>query len=264
MKNKKYDELKALFLQMKSVLVALSGGVDSSVLAKAAYDALGKKAVAVTDISSVHSQSDNDRAKRIAKSIGIEHVIFDSVVTKDRKFRNNPPERCYHCKSNLIKYLKKIAKERKIAFIAEGSNKDDLSDHRPGMKACKEANVRQPFLELNIGKNDIRKIARRLKLPNHADPASPCLSSRIPYGQEITAIKLSMIETGEAFLRKNGLKNIRVRHHGSIARIEADKKDFIKLLDLSEIIAKKFKKIGFTYTALDIRGFRSGSMNEGL
>ncbi len=260
----KAEELISWFRDKKSVIVALSGGVDSSVVAKAASVALGEKAIAATAKSATLAASEFEIAKKVAREIGITHEIFAENEFEDPRFAENSPERCYHCRKGLTAGLKEVARKYRAKYIVDGANADDVLQHRPGLRAMKENGVRSPLIELGIGKEEVRRIAKHFNLSVHSKPSMACLASRIPYGQRITTEKLRKVEEAEGFIRKLGFKQVRVRHHGSIARIEVAKKDIPRALEFREKISKKLKEIGFTYAALDLEGYRSGSMDEAL
>lgn len=252
------------FIDKERVIIAFSGGVDSSVLAKAAFLALGQNAAAVTAKSSTLSQHELEEAKKTAEEIGIRHVIINEDELDDARFRKNPSNRCYYCRSNLINALKKIAEKEGIRYIVDGANKDDESDFRPGLKALKENGARSPLIELSFGKKEVRKIATYLSLSVKDKPSMACLASRIPYGEEITREKLRMVEKAEKVLKELGFTQARVRHHGKVARIEISPGEFSKALENREKIVGAFKKIGYLYVTLDLQGYRQGSMNEAL
>lgn len=258
------EELVDWFKDKGAVLVAFSGGVDSAVVAKAAAEALGERAIAATASSPTLPSRELETAKKVAREIGITHEIFFEDEFENPKFAENSPERCYHCREGLIRGLRKVAQTQGIYCIVDGANADDALQHRPGMRAMRENGVRSPLLELGIGKEDVRKIARHFNLSVSDKPSMACLASRIPYGERITKEKLHMVEKSEEFIRNLGFEQVRVRHHGGIARIEVAKKDIPRVLELQEEIAKKMKEIGFTYVALDLEGYRSGSMDEVL
>lgn len=252
------------FRDKESVIVALSGGVDSSVVARAAFEALGERAIAATAKSTTLASSEFEIAKRVAGEIGIKHEIFIEDEFENPRFAENSPERCYYCRKGLIKGLREVARKYSTKYIVDGANADDALQHRPGLRALKENGIRSPLMELGIGKEEVRRIARHFKLSVSDKPPMACLASRIPYGERITEGKLRMIEEAEDFIRNLGFKQARVRHHSSIARIEVAKEDIPKVIKFREKILKKLKEIGFTYIALDLEGYRSGSMDEVL
>lgn len=247
-------------------IIAFSGGVDSSVIAKAAFIALEKNAIAVTANSRTFPEYELLEAKKIADEIGIEHIIIEEDELKDERVRKNTEQRCYFCRSNLAAALKKFAEkhaERKGYIIVDGANRDDQLDYRPGLKALKEHGVRSPLIELGIGKEEVREIAKIFKLSNADKPSMACLASRIPYGEEITLEKLEKVEKAEKFLKALGFSQLRVRcHNNAIARIEIEEKEIIKAVEKRKEIVSELKKIGFNYIALDLQGYRSGSLNE--
>lgn len=260
--NKLIDNVKAL----ESVVVAFSGGVDSTLVAKVCYDVLGNNAVAVTARSETYPVYEYEEARKIAKEIGIPHMTIDTSELGIKGFADNPPNRCYFCKSELFGKLKKIAKERGYKNVADGANLDDASEYRPGIEAAKELDVRSPLKESSLKKEDIREILKYLKLSNWNKPSYACMSSRFPYGETITGQKLTLVAAAEDYLRGIGLKQFRVRHHDTIARIEVLPEDIPALLQNGKCkeIVKKFKEIGYKYVTIDMEGYRSGSMNEVL
>ncbi|MCR4289295.1 MAG: ATP-dependent sacrificial sulfur transferase LarE [Candidatus Scalindua sp.] len=260
----KLSKLKAIVSELESVVVAFSGGVDSTLVAKVCYDTLKDKSMAVTARSETYPDFEFKEAQKLAREIGIKHLVIDTSELAIEGFANNPPERCYFCKTELFGKLKDIAKEQGFLNVADGANLDDMQEFRPGLQASKELNVRSPLKEAGLAKKDVREVSKMLNLPNWNKPAYACLSSRFPYGQSITEEKLSMVSEAEKYLRDLGLIQFRVRHHETIARIEVLPDD-IHILTNSparEELAAKFKEIGFTYVTLDLEGYRSGSMNE--
>jgi uncharacterized protein len=249
---------------MRSVLIAFSGGVDSTFLLKMAHDILGNKVLAITAQSETYPESELKEARRMAKLIGAKHKILQTKELKKKNFYRNPPNRCYFCKKELFSELKKIAKKRKIKYILDASNFDDLKDYRPGRTAAKELGVRSPLAEVGLTKQEIRLVSKKLKLPTWSKPAQACLASRIPYGEKITEPKLKGIAGAEAFLKKMGMTNLRVRNHQQIARIETAPGDLPLILKNSKKIIREFKKLGFHYITLDLEGYRTGSLNEVL
>jgi len=264
--EQKFAELKQILKSLESVVIAFSGGVDSTFLAKVAYDVLNDKAIAVTADSALYPQSEVEEAKKIAEKIGIKHEIFFTEELDIPKFSDNPPERCYYCKRELFSKLWEIAKQRGFKHVVDGANYDDISDYRPGMKAGVELNVSSPLKDAKLTKSDIRKLSKKLGLSTWNKPSMACLASRFPYGTHITRRKLSVIEEAEQFLRELGIRQLRVRHHGDIARIEVspEEMDIFFKDGIREKVVEKFKQLGYTYTTLDLRGYRTGSMNEVL
>lgn len=260
------ERLLALIGELPSAVVAFSGGVDSSYLVHAAARALGRRVVAVTALAPSVPRIQRDMARAIAAHVGVEHVLIDTSEMDDPRYRQNAPDRCYFCKSELYGRLEELAAVRGWQVILSGTNADDLGDYRPGLAAALKRKVRHPLAEVGLGKREIRELSRRAGLPTWDAPASPCLSSRIPYGQEVTVEKLSQIEAAEALLRAHGFRELRVRHHGDVARIELGAADLAALAahPEREAIVRALKALGFRYVALDLEGFRSGSLNEGL
>jgi uncharacterized protein len=264
--EEKLSKLKAIVSELESVVVAFSGGVDSTLVTKVCYDVLRDNSMAVTARSETYPDFEFKEAQKLASEIGIKHLVIDTSELAIEGFANNPPERCYFCKTELFGKLKDIAKEQGFLNVADGANLDDTQEFRPGLQASKELNVRSPLKEAGMTKKDIREVSKMLNLPNWNKPAYACMSSRFPYGQSITEEKLSMVSKAEEYLRGLGLVQFRVRHHETIARIEVLPED-IHILTNSparEELTAKFKEIGFTYVTLDLEGYRSGSMNEVL
>lgn len=261
----KLAKLKQLIKTKKSVIVAFSGGLDSTVIAKICYDVLKEKAIAITLTSETYTKEELRNAKKSAKEIGIRHLIIKSNELKNKNFIANPENRCYYCKSELAKELRKIAEKEGIETIVDGVNYSDLKEHRPGIIACNEFGFFHPFVELKITKDEVREIAKELNL-DYEKPSLACLSSRLPYGEKITKEKLVKIGKAEEFLRKLGFKQIRVRYHKNIARIEVFENEIEKFFDsdLRKKVVKKLKSLGFVYVVVDLQGYRSGSMDEVL
>ncbi|MBT3353453.1 MAG: ATP-dependent sacrificial sulfur transferase LarE [Candidatus Scalindua sp.] len=262
--EEKLSKLKAVVSKLESVVVAFSGGVDSTLVAKVCYDTLKDKSIAVTARSETYPDFEFKESQKLADEIGIKHLVIDTSELAIEGFANNPPERCYFCKTELFGKLKEIAGEQGFLNVADGANLDDTQEFRPGLQASRELNVRSPLKETGLTKKDIREVSKFLNLPNWDKPAYACLSSRFPYGQSITEEKLSMVSEAEKYLRALGLIQFRVRHHETIARIEVLPEDIHILTNspVREELSAKFKNIGFTYVTLDLEGYRSGSMNE--
>jgi uncharacterized protein len=249
---------------MGSLAVAYSGGVDSTFLLKVAHDVLKDRAIAVTARSSTYPEREFKEAAEFTRSAGIKHIIIQSEELDIEGFTNNPPNRCYLCKYELFSKIKEVAGKHHIQYIAEGSNIDDLGDYRPGMQAIKELGIISPLKDACLGKDAIRKLSKQMGLPTWDKPAFACLASRFPYGEKITRDKLAMVDRAEQYLLDLGFKQVRVRYHGDTARIEVAETERLEFFDLKlmDKIYKQFKRIGFAYTALDLKGYRTGSMNE--
>jgi len=262
--NKKLPDLKRVIKAKGAILIAFSGGVDSSLIAKIAADQLGDNAVAVTIDSDVFSQRELQLAKEIAKEIGIKHRIVTTSELDNEEFTKNPINRCYHCKHEEMAELKTVAAEMDIKTIAFGVNMSDFGEHRPGIKALQEGGFFMPLVEANIEKPEISNLAKIMGLSNYNLPSTTCLASRIPYGKSITRQNLTQVEQAESFLYSLGVKQSRVRHYGETARIEVFERDINKLIFDRKQVVDNLKKIGFKYVTLDLQGYRSGSMNEVL
>ena len=262
----KLDLLSRRLREFGKVAVAYSGGVDSTFLLKVAKDVLGDRVVAVTAVSTVDPDEEIQSARKMAKTIGARHIVVESDQMADEKFLSNPAQRCYHCKTHVFGKLAAIAKELGDFVVIDGSNADDLKDYRPGMKANLELGIRSPLQEAGFTKTEIRTLSKKLGLPTWNQPALACLASRIPYGTWITPEVLRRIDASETAIRKLGFEQVRVRHHGKIARIElpaGELSDFIKSCTENGIV-EKLKSIGYVYITLDMEGYRTGSMNEVL
>ena len=261
----KYASLQRILRDLESVAVAFSAGVDSTLILKVAIDALGPgKVVAVTGRSDSLARAEFDEACALATSLGAEHVVLDTDEFDNPDYLSNPTNRCYFCKTTLYTHLVKFIAERGLKAIVNGINVDDLGDYRPGIEAAREHGVRCPAAEAGLTKADVRELSRRLGLPTYDKPASPCLSSRVQYGEHITPQKLRMVEAAETFLHELGIRECRVRHHDNLARIEVPPAFIPMLADPAQAarIDAYFRSLGYQYVALDLRGFRSGSMNE--
>ena len=260
----KLENLKESIRRMGSLAVAYSGGVDSTFLLKVAHDVLDANVIAVTARSSTYPEREFREATDFAQKIGVKHVVIVSEELDIEGFSDNPVDRCYFCKRELFTKILDVAKQSGLKYVADGSNIDDLGDYRPGMKAVMELGVVCPLKEAGMGKNDIRILSKEMNLPTWDKPAFACLSSRFPYGQKITREKLDVIDKMEQFLMDLGFRQVRVRHHGDIARIEVSAEERPKFFDtdLMDRIHEKFRQFGFAYVALDLKGYRTGSMNE--
>lgn len=262
----KLDHLKQLLKEMKSLLVAYSGGVDSAFLLKIAVDTLGESVFAVTAESQIHPDFEIEGARELAQKLAVRHQVVQSTEMQDETFLKNPPDRCYHCKKHVFSELKALADQNGIPWIVDGSNADDVGDYRPGMRALKELKIRSPLKEAGLTKTEIRALSKQLGLPTWDRPAMACLASRIPYGTRITPEALKRVAEAERLLHKLGFRQVRVRDHGNIARIEVlpDKKDAFLDREITDLLVLKLKTLGYQYVTLDLEGYRMGSLNEVL
>lgn len=266
---KKLDKLKQILKSLDNVLIAFSGGVDSAFLLKIAKDTLGEKVIAVTVDSQIHPAFELKDAKKLTRKLGVKHIVLRGNPLSNAKFVKNSIDRCYICKKDLFSKLKKIAKGKKIPYIIEASNYDDLKDFRPGVKVLSELGIKSPLLEAKLTKKEIRKFSKKRKLFTWNKPSNACLVTRIPYGVKITSAKLKRIEKGEDFLKKLGIKQVRLRELASpvgsggqvTARIEVLKKAMPLVMKNRTKIIEKLSKLGYHYITLDLEGYRTGSMN---
>jgi pyridinium-3,5-biscarboxylic acid mononucleotide sulfurtransferase len=266
MREQKLEQLKNLLQEMEQALIAYSGGVDSTLVAKIAYDVLGDRALAITAVSPSLLPEELIEAQTQAAEIGIKHELVETKEMENPDYTSNPINRCYFCKSELHDTLKPLALERGYPYVIDGVNADDLTDYRPGIQAAKERGARSPLAEVGISKAEVRAISRSLGLPWWDKPAQPCLSSRFPYGEGITITKLQRVGRAEIYLRQLGYQNLRVRSQEDTAKIELPAQDipqFVQQVDLPKLV-KTFQNLGFVYVTLDLEGYRSGKLNQVL
>ena len=264
--DRKEAALERALGELPSLIVAYSGGVDSAYLAFAAHRALGDSVLCVTADSPSYPERHRAIARRVAKQFGFNHLVIQTSEMARPEYRANPANRCYFCKHELYTHLSSIARERGIPVIADGSNADDRGDYRPGRQAAREFGVRRPLDDAQLTKSDIRELSRRAGLPNWDEPASACLSSRIPYFTEVTDEKLRMIERAEAALHDLGFRICRVRHHDTIARLELGRDEIARAIEpmMADTIDKRLREVGYAHVTVDLRGYRLGSLNDAL
>lgn len=266
MSTQKLEQLKSIFDEMERALIAYSGGIDSTLVAKIAGDVLGDRALAVTAVSPSLLPEDLEDARIQAAAIGIAHEVVETHEMANQNYTSNPVNRCYFCKSELHDTLKPLAIQLGYPYVVDGVNADDLHDYRPGIQAAKERGARSPLAEVGVTKAEVRQLAKELGLPWWDKPAQPCLSSRFPYGEEITVGKLQRVGRAERYLRLLGWRNLRVRSEGDTARIELPPeqiKEFVLAADLPALVSA-FQEFGFVYVTLDLEGYRSGKLNRVL
>ncbi len=262
--SRKRDRLLDLLRSFGSCAVAFSGGLDSAVLAKAAHEALGDRAVAVTGVSPSLAGVELDESRDLARQIGIRHEVIQTDELSLPDYQRNEADRCYHCKMELFIKVERLAQRLGVSVVADGSNRDDHGEHRPGLQAARERQVRSPLAECGLSKAEIRALAEHWGLPVWDKPASPCLSSRIAYGEQVTPERLAMVEQAERFLRAEGFQPLRVRYHrGDMARIEVGAEALVRFAEAAfrGRVVERLKSLGFKYVSLDLEGFRSGSLN---
>jgi pyridinium-3,5-biscarboxylic acid mononucleotide sulfurtransferase len=262
----KLNNLETLLRDTNGAIIAFSAGVDSTFLLMIAYSVLGERAIALTARSPTVPPGEFEAAKEFARTLGCRHIVIDSNELANPSFAQNPSNRCFFCKDELYRLCREQAEKLNIPVIVDGTNLDDLKDHRPGLKAAKEWGIRHPLVEAEMIKEDIRRYSRALDLPTWDKPSSPCLSSRFPYGTEINLDRLQKIGACELYLKELRFREFRVRYHGDLARIELSAQEIARFFDEAtrQAVVKRFKEIGFNYVSLDLQGYRTGSMNEAL
>ena len=264
--REKEEKLIQILKGLDGLLVAFSGGVDSTFLLAVAREVLGDKVAAASARSRTFPSGELEDAVLFARARGIRHIVFPSNESALPEFLSNPPDRCYHCKKALSRHLLELAESLGIRHVAHGANMDDRGDYRPGMEAAEEMGIIAPLMEAGLTKVEIRDLSREMGLPSWDKPSMACLASRIPYGEAITEEKMSMVDRAEALLKKNGFRQCRVRHHGTVARIEVEEPELKRILEreLREEIVRSFRDVGFLHVALDLEGYASGRMNRAL
>jgi len=262
----KCNTLAKTLRDMEMILLAYSGGVDSTFLLKTAREVLAGKVLAATAVSPIYPKREYDRTCEMTDLLGVRHISIDIDVLNDPDFCSNPPDRCYLCKRELFRKLRTVADDEGIQYIIDASNLDDCSDYRPGTRAAKEAGIRSPLIEAQLTKQEIRRLSKEMNLPTWDIPSMACLASRVPYGETITAEKISRVDEAENFLRDAGFEQVRVRSHGSLARVEVDDLhvDAILRPGMRKKVVEELKGLGFSYVTIDLEGYREGSMNEVL
>lgn len=260
----KYERLQTILRELGAVAIGLSGGVDSTLLTKVAHDVLGERCLAVIGQSEAFPEGEIEEALQLARQIGVRVRVVPTHELHNPLFQVNRPDRCYHCKTELFSVLRQVADEEGIPHIADGSHADDTGDYRPGMRAAQERGVRSPLLEAGLTKSDIRALAKHLGLPIWDKPSFACLSSRFPYGTVISRELLQKVDRAERFMRELGFRQVRVRHHDTILRIEVEPQDFERVLQYAPQIVAHMKSLGYLYIALDLEGYRAGKMNDVL
>jgi pyridinium-3,5-biscarboxylic acid mononucleotide sulfurtransferase len=260
--KQKLNALRELLANLDSAAVAFSGGTDSTLLLRVSREVLENNTLAITAVSETLPEAELAEAEALAQEIGVEHILLATREVDDPDYQANAPDRCYHCRRIVFGDIVNYVHRRGFNWLLDGANADDLHDHRPGGRAAKEHGVRSPLQEVGLGKAEIRQLARHFGLPNWDKPATPCLATRIPYGTPITRERIEQIRAAESALKSLAITPVRVRHHGTVARIEVTPDQLERVFALRESVVSAVKEAGFTYVAIDLEGFRSGSMNE--